>query len=90
MGQGDIPQDVWDAALELWGVLFTNRPSDIEEIARAILAERERCANIAEGLGRVGFALNEGESKYGDFIARCIRQPDNDNFASVQHLGPVS
>ena len=49
----DIPEDVWETAsecvgvgggYELRGVLHTQRT----DIARAILAERERCAKVAE------------------------------------------
>lgn len=47
----DIPQDVWDrAAFAVCGFLAVNRVSfaPVERTARAILAERERCAKVAE------------------------------------------
>lgn len=40
----DIPQDIWDAANATNHILL---PSGVEKIARAILAERERCATEA-------------------------------------------
>ncbi|TBW33579.1 hypothetical protein EYW49_20065 [Siculibacillus lacustris] len=43
----DIPEDVMRAARAVAKGMFD--PIDVEEIARAILAERERCAKIAEG-----------------------------------------
>lgn len=51
----DIPQDVWDLARRIWAEMLTvnhDAPqkhsfNDCDEIARAILAERERCAKIA-------------------------------------------
>lgn len=42
----DIPQDVWDRAAMLWG-----HEARIG-IARAIMAERERCAAAAEQRGK--------------------------------------
>jgi len=43
----DIPQDVWETAQSsiAEGMRSTNIP---EAVARAILAERERCAKVAE------------------------------------------
>lgn len=46
----DIPQDVWEVARKVW--LAIRRPEHTgvlpsEAIARAILAERERCAKVA-------------------------------------------
>lgn len=45
----DIPQDVWETAALCWNTM----PSGASDagtayIARAILAERERCAKVAE------------------------------------------
>jgi hypothetical protein len=41
----DIPQDVWEAAKATGTEMRKNQPIyDIEPIARAIMAERERCA----------------------------------------------
>jgi hypothetical protein len=45
----DIPDDVWDAAeaVEAFVPNFYLQSEAVEQIARAILAERERCAKIA-------------------------------------------
>lgn len=53
----DIPQDVWDAAAKVdippaMSGPYNWRAVLREAIARAILAERERCAKIAEGFDR--------------------------------------
>ena len=45
MKPDDIPQDVFHAALSATDSPF---PGDIERIARAIMAEREACARIAD------------------------------------------
>jgi hypothetical protein len=48
-----IPQDVWDGAKDAYAPGFVTEPKSkvtlekVERIARAILAERERCAKIA-------------------------------------------
>lgn len=46
----DIPQDVWDDAERRLGdrFLLGARDAAVEIIARAIMAERERCAKVAE------------------------------------------
>ena len=48
----DIPQDVWDAALEVFETYLYNGESAQEIIARAILSakaeEREACAQLIE------------------------------------------
>lgn len=55
----DIPQDVWDAAEDAFDTLLCNdiqasgtaaqfRIDSITPVARAILAERERCARLAD------------------------------------------
>lgn len=41
----DIPQDVWDAANAINGILT---PTGVAKIARLLLAERERCAKVAD------------------------------------------
>lgn len=41
----DIPQDVWKAAHAVFSASIGDGP---EPIARAIMAERERCAEVAE------------------------------------------
>jgi hypothetical protein len=40
----DIPEDVWEAAAKFWAGDGSERAA----VARAILAERERCADIAD------------------------------------------
>lgn len=49
----DIPQDVWDAASAVYAQLTVDVGEwhDKVHIARAILAERERCAKLAEREG---------------------------------------
>lgn len=46
----DISEDAWDAARERVAAIlvFTGEAAMTEIVARAILAERERCAGIAE------------------------------------------
>ena len=54
----DIPQDVWEAAQgandALWALAANDDEyhQDTEAIARAILAERERCAEVARNVRR--------------------------------------
>ena len=49
----DIPQDIWDAASNAVGAagVYTSGTLShlllLERVARAIIAERERCANLA-------------------------------------------
>lgn len=79
----DIPQDVWDAAEKpafrvkmdaAAGQWWDIHPT----IARAIMAERERCANVAEadnglapgGAGKFDFGPNTARR-----IASAIRNP---------------
>jgi len=74
----DIPQDVWvDAGMELAGRRIPASDTEVadtvagwaREIAsRAILAERERCALVAEAQGRRYAELAVGHS-----IATAIR-----------------
>ncbi len=63
----DIPQDIWGLARRIWAEMATvnhDAPqkhsfNDCDEIARAILAERERCAKIASP-----FPLDDDPSDY--------------------------
>lgn len=56
----DIPQDVWYLARRIWAEMLTvnhDAPqkhsfNDCDEIARAILAERERCAKVCEAAAK--------------------------------------
>lgn len=57
----DIPQDVWDAAASVWlEALRDCTPDAAAIIARAILAERERCVLVARNhaAGRTSQAAN--------------------------------
>lgn len=46
----DIPQGVWDAAMAFDSGLFSgHRGLYVDDAARLIMAERERCAKLAEG-----------------------------------------
>lgn len=50
MKPDEIPQGVWDTALDVaWEADGTDHPFVVEPIARAIMAERGACAAIAEG-----------------------------------------
>jgi hypothetical protein len=44
---GEIPEDIFRVAADVWATL-PNESAGIIAIARAILSERERCAKIAE------------------------------------------
>lgn len=64
----DIPQDVWDAAR---GVVWSFGgavldPFHAERVARAILAERERCAGLAANFygGRAHTYASENADVY--------------------------
>lgn len=57
----DIPQDVWDAAAI--GVDYYSRRQ--EHVARAVLAERERCAVKAD---------RYADRESGRVIAKAIRE----------------
>ncbi len=101
----DIPADVWKAAEAFDAGLFSgHRGLYLEDFARAILAERERCAEqaILHGhkinlhaavdaplsswkLQRLQSTLQTCED-----IAALIRNPQNDNFRAVPHMGPVA
>lgn len=70
----DIPKDVWDAAVDVartwyheeWEPTEYIQRTLVEGIARAIMAERESCARIAD-------AHSECERDCGDVIAAAIR-----------------
>ena len=49
----DIPEDVWEAGLAAWRKDGCSAPEP-NTYARAILAERERCAQRAEAKDREG------------------------------------
>ena len=62
----DIPQDVWDTAERCWTFVMDEThgaPDEIEQIARAILAERERCAKVAEGTAAAAKACEAENSE---------------------------
>lgn len=76
----DIPQDVWDAAKRAyWPSGGTPEPKSkitrdkITWIANAIMAERERCARIAEDHGETDGTGPECEG-CGEFIGAVIRK----------------
>lgn len=99
----DIPQDVWDVAEAVRGRVFNAMHDDdgrltdndpAEDIARAIMAERERCAKIAEKHGEarkkqyVGATAHKAHRAAHDFqsmsmaafqVAHNIRTPDPEN-----------
>lgn len=54
----EIPEDVWGAACDCWETLASSSPLRDHEtvvIARAINAERERCAVIADAYAEVNW-----------------------------------
>ena len=51
-----IPEDVWEDARQIWNGMQNNSLRDARVmIARAILAERERCAEIVKEGIKYGF-----------------------------------
>jgi hypothetical protein len=58
----DIPQDAWDAARDAGQ--WIDFDMQVEATARAILAERERCAKVP--------ALS-GEETFADLVIAAIR-----------------
>lgn len=73
----DIPQDVWDAASEVVGTIDGLGYAKVhtDKIARAILAERERCAEIAEtGAGWIGDYHRTPKASMTGAIAAAIRK----------------
>jgi len=64
MKKSDIPQDIWDTTSMLWG-----HDARIG-IASAVMAERNRCADLASELG-----ASLGEAAVGAHIASAIRHP---------------
>jgi hypothetical protein len=65
-----IHQDVWDAASEAWEAMTHTvicRDAETEVIARAILAEREACARIAD-------ERTDSDYNWSEFIADEIRK----------------
>jgi hypothetical protein len=82
MAESEIPASVMYIAGEVVADIFHDvemmHPDRIEEAARpiaeAIMAERERCAQIAEN--------NDHFPQEGEFIARLIRQ-DNPNAPKI-------
>ena len=76
----EIPETVWAEAKEISEKIFRSyiqsfdRNSDTEIIARAILAERERCAQIADS-----FSDRDGDFDWNPIqsyeISQAIRNP---------------
>ena len=72
----DIPQDVWDyAEISLKFVPSGDDNAKIGSVARAILAERGRCAKTAKEalLSLRGWPISEEQA---DEIAACISNPN--------------
>jgi hypothetical protein len=65
----DIPDDIRATAEDLAaGLVGYPHPRDATaDIAEALMAERERCAKIAESMD------TDGRSNWGAFVARAIR-----------------
>ncbi len=81
----NIPIDILDAAnsaymlqLEMAEEAVTageHKNMMVIEIAKAIYAERERCALICEGRGlRSQMFMNEDRAKMGNYLAKIIRE----------------
>lgn len=68
MKPNDISDDAWEAARERVVAIrvFTGEEAMIEIVARAIMAERERCAKVAES--------NNEWPQEGEEIATAIRK----------------
>ena len=67
----DIPEDIMRAANEAYESYATGNWRDIREcIARAILAERERCAWVARHLN--GWGADCGRGGHAEHIAKVI------------------
>lgn len=68
----NIPEDILAAAEKALGpaLIYNLRGEYISSIAEALMAERERCAKIAESMDK------DGRSNWGGFIARAIRSPE--------------
>ena len=55
----DVPDDVWEAALEA-RKQWANGPGDIAlACARAIMAERERCARVVQNYGSISKTIQD-------------------------------
>jgi hypothetical protein len=70
----NIPQSVWDSAVTVAATVLRNLPDDygdtsyeITEIARAILAERNRCERVCRGMG---YKYAQKVCSPGDYIPR--------------------
>jgi hypothetical protein len=71
----NIAQDIWLTSWELWALLFTNRETDVVEIAAALQAERDACAGVAKkartpyhGAAR-GIALEQSRAIAAQIVA---------------------
>jgi hypothetical protein len=78
----DVPQDVWDAAVKAELVVedeftdlndWNSRDVATDIIARAIMAERERCAKIADAHAAENWSMTE-EEHAAQVIAAAIRK----------------
>lgn len=84
MSDVKIPEDVWDEARKaiMAADLHAAKPNQIRAIAGAILAERERCAKIADAcmldIGDHPFDFGKtdaGGMRAAEKIAQAIRSP---------------
>ena len=64
------PQAVWDKAIELDREMISLAPDSVEQIARAIMAETEACAVLAE---KAHAAPPPHVNDRGDMYAYAVR-----------------
>jgi len=74
----DIPQDVWDAANKAMVTAFTLGDATIH-LARAILAERERCAALCDA-SKTQHMFDAGFLKDADGGWRLTKIEDRDAY----------
>lgn len=65
----EIPEDIRHAAKRAWSFTTSALPADIDDIAKAILAERERCVAVARSI----MPHTTGELHLIETIVRRIR-----------------
>ena len=62
----EIPADIIDAAHSAWPSTREEAVAIHATIARAILAERQRCADVCKNIGE-----NGGDDGYYNWASRC-------------------
>ncbi len=80
----DIPQDVWGAAIA--ATRYKHIMLD-EAIARAIMAERERCANVAEARNELYSRFYANGPLVCSEIASSIRSGEEESQPSASLTG---